>query len=145
MFNAAKIMNTFHEWVELKESKVAEKKASSWGYHLILDCGGCNENVSDEKKIRAVLKDLVRVADMKAVGPPIVKFMKPGDPRLQGFSCIQLIETSSITMHLNDAPESSAYIDLFSCKEFDPEGVVEVIEKVFKPKRIKKKFLRRQA
>lgn len=122
-----------------------QKNPKSWGYHLILDCAECNKNISDEKKLRKVLKELVRVADMKAVGEPIIKFLKEGDPHLQGYSCLQLIETSSITMHLNDAPESSGYIDVFSCKSFKPEAVIEVIKKYFEPKKIKKTFLQRQA
>lgn len=124
---------------------LTEAKSKSWGYHLILDCSGCNENISDPKIIKEVLQDLLKRTKMKAVGKPIIKFLKPGDPHLQGYSCLQLIETSSITMHLNDAPESSAYIDVFTCKDFDPQVAVDVIEEYFKPKKIKRKFLRRSA
>ena len=92
-----------------------------------------------------IFKELVNRTKMKAVGKPIIKFLKPGDIHLQGYSCIQLIETSSITMHLNDAPESSAYIDVFSCKEFEPQVVIDVIKEYFEPKKIKQKFLHRQA
>ena len=117
----------------------------SWGYHLILDCGGCNENVSDPKVIREMLDTLVKRIDMKAVGEPIIKFLKEGDPHLQGYSCLQLIETSSITMHLNDAPESSAYIDVFSCKDFKESDAVAVVKEFFAPGDIKSQFLHRQA
>jgi len=117
----------------------------SWGYHLILDCGSCNENISDTKIIRKMLDTLVKRVDMQAVGPPIIKFLKEGDPHLQGYSCIQLIETSSITMHLNDAPESSAYIDVFSCKEFKPADAIAVVNEFFAPDDIKSQFLHRQA
>jgi S-adenosylmethionine/arginine decarboxylase-like enzyme len=117
----------------------------SWGYHLILDCGGCNQNVSDPKIIRKMLDTLVKRIDMKAVGEPIIKFLKEGDPYLQGYSCLQLIETSSITMHLNDAPESSAYIDVFSCKDFRESDAVAVVKEFFDPSDIQSQFLHRQA
>lgn len=122
-----------------------EAKTKYWGYHLILDCSQCNDNISKPSVIREVLKELVSRTKMKAVGSPVIKFLKEGDPHLQGYSCFQLIETSSITMHLNDAPESSAYIDVFTCKTFDPQVAIDVIKEYFKPKKIKKKFLHRQA
>ena len=124
---------------------LTESKSNYWGWHLILDCSECNDNISDKDTIQTVIKELVNRTKMKAVGKPIIKFLKPGDIHLQGYSCIQLIETSSITMHLNDAPESSAYIDVFSCKEFEPQVVIDVIKEYFEPKKIKQKFLHRQA
>lgn len=124
---------------------LTESKSTYWGYHLILDCSGVNENVSDPKQIRKMITALVKRIKMKAVGEPIIKFLKEGVPHLQGYSCLQLIETSSITMHLNDAPESSAYIDIFSCKDFKAEDAISVVEEYFAPKKIKQKFLHRQA
>jgi S-adenosylmethionine/arginine decarboxylase-like enzyme len=124
---------------------LTEAKTTYWGYHLILDCSQVNENVSDPKEIRKMIKALVKRIKMKAVGEPIIKFLKEGVPHLQGYSCLQLIETSSITMHLNDAPESSAYIDIFSCKDFKAEDAIAVVEEYFAPKKIKQKFLHRQA
>ena len=38
-----------------------------------------------------------------------------------------------------------AYIDVFSCKEFDIETVKKVLDKYFKPQKIKVVFLTRQA
>jgi len=124
---------------------LTEAKTTYWGYHLILDCSKVNENISDPKIIRKMIKELVKRIKMKAVGEPIIKFLKEGDPHLQGYSCLQLIETSSITMHLNDAPESSAYIDIFSCKDFKAEDAIAVVDEYFAPKKIKQRFLKRQA
>ena len=124
---------------------LTEAKTTYWGYHLILDCSGVNENISDKSQIQKMIKALVKRIKMKAVGEPIIKFLKEGDPHLQGYSCIQLIETSSITMHLNDALESSAYIDIFSCKDFNPNDAIDVVNEYFEPKKIKQKFIHRQA
>lgn len=132
-------MKTFSHYLNEQNSE------DNWGYHLILDCKDCNQNISDKKKIYEVIEEIIKKTNMKKVGEPIIKFLKPGNPRLQGYSCLQLIETSSITMHLNDPPESSAYIDVFSCKSFNPEKVINVINEYFEPKKIKKRFLKRKA
>ena len=129
----------------MKAEELKESKTEYWGYHLILDCSGVNENISDKAQIQKMLKSLVKRIKMKAVGEPIIKFLKEGDPHLQGYSCLQLIETSSITMHLNDAPESSAYIDIFSCKDFKAEDAIAVVNEYFAPTKIKQRFIHRQA
>ncbi|NGX32812.1 MAG: hypothetical protein K1060chlam4_00865, partial [Candidatus Anoxychlamydiales bacterium] len=65
-------------------------------------------------------------------------------PDAAGFSFVQLIETSSITGHLVDK-NGDAYIDIFSCKEFEIDPVKKVLNKFFAPKKIRVIFLTRQA
>jgi S-adenosylmethionine decarboxylase len=42
------------------------------------------------------------------------------EPRVQGFSMTQLIETSLISAHFADASRT-IYLDIFSCAPYDPE------------------------
>lgn len=114
-----------------------------WGYHLMLDCKGCNENVSDKKAIYNFSKELVEKIDMVAHGEPIIEFMLPGDPK-QGFSLVQLITTSNITAHFMDY-DKTAYLDVFSCKEFDTNIAKEVFNKYFNPEKIRVNFITRHA
>jgi hypothetical protein len=52
-----------------------------------------------------------------------------GEGRVAGYSMVQLIETSLISGHFaNDT--NSAYLDIFSCKGYDP-AVVEEFSKAF--------------
>lgn len=52
-----------------------------------------------------------------------------GEGRVAGYSMIQLIETSLISGHFaNDT--NRAYLDIFSCKGYDP-GIVEEFSKRF--------------
>jgi S-adenosylmethionine/arginine decarboxylase-like enzyme len=120
-----------------------EAKIEYWGYHLILDCANCNKNIADKDQIKAFLKTLVKDIKMTAVGEPVIKYLLDGEPNA-GFSVMQLIETSSITCHFVE-PNSTMYIDVFSCKEFAPKDARAVIDRYFEPKKVKQRFLKRQA
>lgn len=116
---------------------------SHWGYHLLLDCAACDlSKVTDPAVIKEFVVQLVTDIDMVAYGEPqIVHF---GDGDLSGWTLVQLIETSNITAHFCDN-NGDAYIDVFSCKEFDPEIALAVVQKFFSPSNTRKIFLTRQA
>ena len=114
-----------------------------WGYHLILDCSGCNTNIADKSQIELFLKSLVSNIKMTAVGDPVIKYLLEGELNA-GFSAMQLIETSSITCHFVES-NNTIYIDVFSCKKFAPNDAIAVVDNYFKPTNIKQLFLTRQA
>ena len=72
---------------------------------------------------------------MKAYGDPIVVDFGE-DPKVSGFSAMQLIETSDITAHFSNKT-NRAYIDVFSCKPFYPYKTAEFCKTSFKAKDIK--------
>jgi len=116
-----------------------------WGYHLILDCKECNiDNITKEDNIYRFVEHLVKDIDMKAYGEPIIKHFATHNEDASGYSLVQLIETSSITGHFVDLT-GDAYIDIFSCKEFDIDIVQDVVRWFFSPKQIKVTYLTRQA
>lgn len=95
-------------------------RSAPWGWHLVLNMYHCNpERIKDAKVIRQFVIDLCDLIKMRRFGEPtIVNFGE--DPRVSGYSLVQLIETSNICAHFAD--ESAAvYLDIFSCKKFDPE------------------------
>lgn len=119
------------------------KNTRAWGYHLILDAGHCEPHqIRSKKVITTFIKELVKAIDMVAYGPP--KIARFGDDRLLGYTVIQLIETSDITVHF-DEDNNNAYFDLFSCKRFDPKVALRVFDKYFQPTHKKIKFFKRQA
>lgn len=119
-----------------------DKKEEHWGFHLMLDISGCNDNIKDGDKLTKFIKDLVKAIDMKAVGDPVIK--KFGSGSLFGYSVVQLIETSSITFHLIEET-MTAYLDVFSCKDFDQDAVIDMVKDRFGAEHIKRKFLYRDA
>ena len=113
-----------------------------WGQHLVLDMGGCNENVCHKEPIRDFVKELVSAIDMVAYGKPIIVHFAEHSYEAAGYSLVQLIETSAIMGHFSDN-NRDAYLDIFSCKNIDKEAAIQVVEKHFSPTQIHAAFLNR--
>ena len=116
---------------------------ATWGKHLILDAAKCSP-----KMIRCPIvigqfaRTLVKRIDMVPYGEPhVVKFGSGGK---EGYTLVQLIETSNITAHFVDE-NNSMYLDVFSCKDFDHEVVQEAVHEFFDAQRFKSTVLLRQA
>lgn len=114
-----------------------------WGYHLMLDCSGCvPETITSYDVIYEFIRDLVRDIDMVAYGEPqIVNF---GSGNKAGYTLVQLIETSNICAHFVNET-NDMYLDVFSCKPFNPDIVEDRVAWYFAPKNIRKNFITRQA
>ena len=114
--------------------KTLNKNNKSWGIHLMVNCKSCDiKRIDDKENILSFVKNLVKNIKMKAVGDPIISYAAVGDKEKEGYSVLQLIETSSITGHFVHS-NGNAYIDVFSCKEYDKKQVLKEIYKYFRPK-----------
>jgi len=115
----------------------------TWGKHLMIDAAGAAANtIRNPSIIHDFNKTLVKRIDMVAYGTPqIVRF---GSGNKAGYTLVQLIETSNICAHFVEE-NNSVYLDVFSCKDFDPVTVKETVEEYFQVKRLKMKVFTRQA
>ena len=104
---------------------------SYYGKHLIYSGESCNENLLSIRAIEEFLLNTVDRIHMVRFGNPIVERFGTGSET--GISGVQLIETSSITIHTNDE-NRDIYFDVFSCKGFNEEDVIKLIDKTFEPK-----------
>ncbi len=94
-------------------------KKNYWGKSLAINLYDCDPaKLVDENALRNFVKELIEVINMVAHGPCYVD--RFGDGNLHGFSAMQFIETSSVTVHLDDKG-GRAFIDIFSCKDFDTD------------------------
>ena len=114
-----------------------------WGYHLMLDISGCNEEIKRRQSIYNFNKELIKRIDMQAHGEPVIEYLLPGDPK-QGYSLMQLITTSNICAHFVE-PDSTAYLDIFSCKEFDYKQAEQIFKNYFGPTKVRANFITRHA
>jgi S-adenosylmethionine/arginine decarboxylase-like enzyme len=116
---------------------------SYWGYHLILDCAdGKRDAVTDGNLITKFARQLVEDIDMVAYGEPQVVLFGTGNK--EGYTLVQLIETSNICGHFC-SESGDLYLDVFSCKTFDREVVKKLVNEYFGFKNIKESYLIRQA
>jgi S-adenosylmethionine/arginine decarboxylase-like enzyme len=81
---------------------------------------------------------------MVVYGEPVLKHFATHLPEAAGYSLVQLIETSAVTGHFCDT-SGDAYLDVFSCKDFDPEVAIEVVVRHLRPKLVRKIDLYRSA
>ena len=113
----------------------------AWGYHLSIDGYGCDpKSIRDRDHIEHFSNVLVQRIDMVPHGGPLV--INFGHGPTEGFTLVQLIETSNICAHFaNDT--NTIYLDVFSCKKYDPAAVEEVVKEFFGPQKSKKRFVER--
>jgi S-adenosylmethionine/arginine decarboxylase-like enzyme len=108
-----------------------KEAATPWGLLTSLDLYDCHpDTIRDADKIKQYVVELCTLIDMKRFGDcQVVHFGE--EERVAGFSMIQLIETSLISGHFANLT-NSAYIDVFSCKAYDPDRVAEFTREFFK-------------
>ena len=115
----------------------------SWGYHLILDSSKCmHATIRCPKIIGAFSDHLVKQIDMVPYGRPQIQHFGSGNKA--GYTLVQLIETSNIVAHFVEET-NDMYLDVFSCKPYDPEIVQRVVHRFFSPIGMSHTFLTRQA
>lgn len=82
----------------------------------------------DAENIKNFSNQLVKEIDMVPYGDPQIVNFGTGDK--QGYTLVQLIETSNICAHF--ANELNAvFLDVFSCKEFDKDVVIRLVGEYF--------------
>jgi len=97
-----------------------------YGYELVLDLHGCNQRRFNRKDIDDYFTELCQRIDMQKcevhfwddVG--VQPEERQTDPHTKGTSAVCFILTSSIVIHTLDILKT-VYVNIFSCKDFDPD------------------------
>ena len=112
-----------------------------YGRELIMNLYGCNlDIISDGRKIKQFAKGLCKVINMKPYGKPQVPYFGLNQENTKGYSLLQFIETSSITGHFSES-EKAAYINIFSCQEFDVDKAKSFTKDFFEAKDMREWFI----
>ncbi len=101
-----------------------------YGQELILDLHSCNAERFTRKAIERYCAELCELIDMERcdlhfwddVGVP--EHEQQTDPKTKGTSAVQFILTSTIVIHTLDLLKA-AYVNIFSCKEFDTDAAAK--------------------
>ena len=116
-----------------------------WGYHLTLDCANCDRAlIKSEDNVRKFIKELLVRIDMQPIGDTHVEYTAGEFPDKAGLTAVQIIVTSTIVAHFIDST-GDLYLDVFSCKQFDLETVVDTVKEYFNPEKTRVNYLTRQA
>lgn len=89
-----------------------------------IDLHDCDRALlSDPDNIRRFVPAVIEGVGMQPHGPLAVD--RFGDGELEGWSALQFLETSSITLHADEV-FARCFVDIFSCRPFIPELAAEI-------------------
>ena len=88
------------------------------GPHLMLDCYGCSKNI---------------------LAPPYA--FKQDKPHDKGITGVVILEESHVSFH--SFMTDYVAIDVYSCKDYDENTVINFVKELFGPERIDKNFVHR--
>ena len=112
---------------EIKEKAI---DAQVWGVAAAIDIYNCDPaKIRCPATIRRFVIEVCELIDMKRFGDTTVVHFGE-DEKVAGYSMVQLIETSLISGHFANKT-NAAYLDIFSCKPYDPDIVRDFAERFF--------------
>lgn len=120
-------MDKTYTFEEIKK-KFADIDA--WGLLSSIDLYGCGaEKIRSKESVAEYARALCDLLGVKRYGECLVVNFGENE-RVAGLSLTQLIETSLVSGHFVNLT-NAAYIDIFSCKLYDPVRAAEFTKKFF--------------
>ena len=98
---------------------------------------------TEPKVVENWMRELVDEIGMVICKGPISAYIdQPGN---KGLTCVTIIETSHISMHVwDEADPGLMQLDVYTCGPFDPKIVFNKLKKSFDPVKIEWKYLERE-
>ena len=96
-----------------------DRPYAPWGMLAAIDLHGCDRRrLADQHSIRCFVPAVIAAIGMRAHGP--LALDRLGDDELEGWSAMQSIEISSITVHADEV-WGRCFVDIFSCRRFEAD------------------------
>jgi len=123
-------------------------KDKPFGKHFIIDADDCLGELKERKHIQEFIDVLVSKLDMKKKGETVFEYFEDNDYNRErdivGWSVVQIISLSSIVIHINEISRT-LYLDVFTCGDLDELMVTLLLSEYFRPRKIKKQMITRDA
>ncbi len=119
-----------------------------YGYELVMDLHGCNVSTFNRKSLDGYFEKLCKAIEMEKceryfwddVG--VAADEQQTAPHAKGTSAVQFILTSTIVIHTLELL-AAAYINIFSCKEYDADLAAKITREWFGAEECRKHFIER--
>ena len=113
---------------------------NGWGISTHIDLYDCEPStVKDKELIKLSVKELGKIIEANLYGETILAYFG-ATPDVYGYSMLQLIDSSNMAAHYVEKT-NHVFFEMFSCKPYDPEKVVDYLMKIHKAKGAKAKVL----
>jgi len=101
-----------------------------------------SEPITKRNKAIKFLNRIIKAIGMKAMYGPTATYCKmPGN---RGVTAFAIIETSHVALHIWDEVNPGlVQLDVYSCSDFDPEKVLDVLQEL-NPIKVEHKYLDRE-
>lgn len=107
--------------------------SKAWGLSTAIDLHDCDPDLlKNAEKIREYIAKVCALIDAKPWGPCHVQHFGI-NPDVAGYSMMQLVETSLVSGHFANKT-NRIFLDIFSCKYYDPIKAAEFSKEFFKAK-----------
>ena len=107
--------------------------SKAWGLSTAIDLHNCDPDLlKNIEAIRDFTAKLSKIIDAKPWGSCQIHNFG-NNPDVFGYSMVQLVETSLVSGHFANKT-NRIFLDIFSCKYYDPTKAVEFSKKFFKAK-----------
>mgnify|MGYP000057638998 CR=1 FL=1 len=105
-----------------------------FGKHVILDFFNCNrKKINNAKRVDKFMTQAVKLVDMKIInGPHTFYYKHPTDPGESGITSVVVLAESHASFH-GMSRSGLVCMDLFSCKDFDSQALIDLFVKTFEP------------
>ena len=119
-----------------------------FGQELIMDAYNCNSYLHNRDYIQLFIDELVLKTGMKKKGNTIFEYFEDNEYNRErdivGFSVVQIISLSNITLHINEISKS-IYLNFFTCGDLKCDLVVDIFKKYFNPEHFRVSIVERDA
>ena len=112
--------------------------------HLIVraDIGWCPQE-EDLNKISDWIRGLINKIDMKLLAGPYTTYVN--EKGNKGMTSVAIIETSHIALHIwDEVSPGLMQLDVYSCADFNPPDVFDIVNELFQTIKMEYKFLDRE-
>jgi S-adenosylmethionine decarboxylase len=107
------------------------ERSRAWGLLTSVDIYNCDPDlIRSSEKIKEFVGELCERIDMKKFGDCVTVHFGENE-KVAGFSMTQFIESSLISGHFANKT-NTAYLDIFSCKFYEPRDAAEFSVEFFK-------------
>ncbi len=114
-------------------TKQQYNQCKAWGLSTAIDLHDCDPDLlKNSEAIRDFTAKICKIIDAKPWGPCQIHNFG-NNPDVFGYSMVQLVETSLVSGHFANKT-NRIFLDIFSCKYYDPIKAMQFSKKFFKAK-----------
>ena len=116
---------------------------SAWAQSVAIDLYECPHEIVDNKdSLKEFIVKATKLIHQTSVGPIYIDRFEDEKLHLSGYSGMTLHDSFSITVHFDEV-DNRAFVDVFSCHDFDISTVIEFAKNYFSASKVKFSELQR--